>query len=69
MGKLRPQTRPRKGNYADLCQKYFEKKITNRGRSARAVVKRNKTGRNEPCPCASGKKFKRCCADEIDAKQ
>ena len=21
-----------------------------------------KTGRNEPCPCGSGKKFKRCCA-------
>lgn len=22
---------------------------------------RAKTGRNEPCPCHSGKKFKRCC--------
>lgn len=22
-----------------------------------------KTGRNEPCPCGSGKKFKRCCID------
>ena len=21
------------------------------------------TGRNEPCPCGSGRKFKRCCAD------
>jgi len=21
----------------------------------------NKTGRNEPCPCGSGKKYKRCC--------
>ena len=21
-----------------------------------------KVGRNEPCPCASGKKFKKCCA-------
>lgn len=21
-----------------------------------------KTGRNEPCPCGSGQKFKRCCA-------
>jgi len=20
-----------------------------------------KTGRNEPCPCGSGKKFKKCC--------
>jgi hypothetical protein len=22
-----------------------------------------KTGRNDPCPCGSGKKFKRCCLD------
>ena len=22
------------------------------------------TGRNEPCPCGSGKKYKRCCADK-----
>ena len=24
-----------------------------------------KTGRNEPCPCGSGKKYKRCCIDAI----
>jgi tetratricopeptide (TPR) repeat protein len=24
-------------------------------------VTRQKTGRNEPCPCGSGKKFKKCC--------
>jgi uncharacterized protein len=23
-----------------------------------------KTGRNEPCPCGSGKKYKKCCLDE-----
>lgn len=23
--------------------------------------RRKKTGRNEPCPCGSGKKFKKCC--------
>src|SRR5947209_120182 len=22
-----------------------------------------KVGRNDPCPCGSGKKFKRCCSD------
>ena len=27
-----------------------------------------KTGRNDPCPCGSGKKFKRCCMDR-SAKQ
>jgi len=25
-----------------------------------------KTGRNEPCPCGSGKKFKKCCLDRIE---
>jgi uncharacterized protein YecA (UPF0149 family) len=24
-------------------------------------VRSTKVGRNEPCPCGSGKKFKRCC--------
>ncbi len=24
-------------------------------------VVRQKVGRNEPCPCGSGKKFKKCC--------
>ena len=25
------------------------------------VVKDKKTGRNDPCPCGSGKKYKKCC--------
>lgn len=30
------------------------------------TVKREtpKVGRNEPCPCGSGKKFKKCCGKE-----
>jgi uncharacterized protein len=27
-----------------------------------APARSNKTGRNEPCPCGSGKKYKKCCA-------
>ena len=27
----------------------------------RAGTERPKVGRNEPCPCGSGKKFKKCC--------
>ena len=27
----------------------------------RPVVKKNKVGRNDPCPCGSGKKYKHCC--------
>jgi uncharacterized protein YchJ len=25
------------------------------------IVRREKIGRNDPCPCGSGKKFKNCC--------
>jgi len=38
-----------------------------------APLKREKTahnsyrnvGRNDPCPCGSGKKFKKCCLDKV----
>lgn len=26
-------------------------------------IQKQKTGRNDPCPCGSGKKFKKCCHD------
>lgn len=26
-----------------------------------AIISKMRTGRNEPCPCGSGKKFKKCC--------
>ena len=26
-----------------------------------------KPGRNDPCPCGSGKKYKRCCLDKDEA--
>lgn len=29
----------------------------------------SKVGRNDPCPCGSGKKFKRCCIDRVEAEQ
>jgi tetratricopeptide (TPR) repeat protein len=28
-----------------------------------------KTGRNQPCPCGSGKKYKRCCLRKDEAQQ
>jgi uncharacterized protein YecA (UPF0149 family) len=30
------------------------------GRTA-PLARRTKIGRNDPCPCGSGKKYKRCC--------
>jgi tetratricopeptide (TPR) repeat protein len=32
-----------------------------RAASSQPVIARPKVGRNEPCPCGSGKKFKKCC--------
>ena len=29
--------------------------------SAPRAEKQKKVGRNDPCPCGSGKKYKRCC--------
>lgn len=30
----------------------------------RARTVKNKIGRNEPCPCNSGNKYKKCCIDK-----
>jgi SEC-C motif-containing protein len=37
---------------------YVEGDFVERGTAARSAPK---TGRNDPCPCGSGKKFKKCC--------
>ncbi|MDZ7721286.1 MAG: SEC-C metal-binding domain-containing protein [candidate division KSB1 bacterium] len=29
--------------------------------SVKTVVKNTNVGRNDPCPCGSGKKYKNCC--------
>ena len=29
---------------------------------------RKTPGRNDPCPCGSGKKYKQCCLDKDEAK-
>lgn len=38
--------------------KEIAKKTENSGNK---LSKNKKVGRNEPCPCGSGNKFKRCC--------
>jgi hypothetical protein len=34
-----------------------------------AAAKSAKVGRSELCPCGSGKKYKRCCAEEATCEQ
>jgi len=45
----------------DLEKFYKEQK------SSRTVVRAEKIGRNDPCPCGSGKKYKKCCAGATTA--
>jgi preprotein translocase subunit SecA len=40
-----------------------EKKVTIRKSAA------EKVGRNDPCPCGSGKKYKNCCGNAANNKQ
>lgn len=37
------------------------KEIAKEYRSSKTVVREDKIGRNDPCPCGSGKKYKKCC--------
>ncbi len=37
-----------------------EKEAQNAGKTNRTIVKKKKIGRNDPCPCGSGKKYKNC---------
>ncbi len=39
-----------------------------RAQRAEPVRAAEKTGRNEACPCGSGRKFKRCCGDHTRSK-
>ncbi|MGB8454712.1 MAG: SEC-C metal-binding domain-containing protein [Anaerocolumna sp.] len=38
---------------------YWEQKKSN------TIVKEKKVGRNDPCPCGSGKKYKKCCGANL----
>ena len=41
----------------------FEDEFDGLPTATSATVSGRKVGRNEPCPCGSGKKYKRCCLD------
>ena len=44
-------------------RKEVEKGVANDGKETKkkAPKRIKKIGRNEPCPCGSGKKYKQCC--------
>lgn len=38
-------------------------KLYKEQKSSKTIVKEAKIGRNDPCPCGSGKKYKKCCGN------
>ena len=40
------------------------KEIKKEFNKSRIVVNEKKVGRNDPCPCGSGKKYKKCCLNK-----
>ena len=42
----------------------YQRALDAKRRTSRAAPARPKPGRNDPCPCGSGKKYKRCCGKE-----
>ena len=40
------------------------REITKEFRAAKVFVKEDTVGRNDPCPCGSGKKYKKCCGKD-----
>lgn len=47
--------------WEEILSKEKRKEITKEYRASKVIVKEKKIGRNEPCPCGSGKKYKKCC--------
>jgi uncharacterized protein YecA (UPF0149 family) len=44
-----------------IFSKEKRKEIHNEWKNSKTVVNKAKIGRNDPCPCGSGKKYKHCC--------
>jgi preprotein translocase subunit SecA len=44
-----------------LLTKERRKELYREQKSSNTIVKGKKIGRNDPCPCGSGKKYKKCC--------
>ena len=45
----------------DLLDDVKRAEITKEYKKSKTVVKEKVPGRNDPCPCGSGKKYKKCC--------
>lgn len=51
--------------YLNLNQPFLQDFFITEKKEYRERTDIKKTGRNDPCPCGSGKKFKKCCEKEL----
>lgn len=49
----------------EILSKEKRAEITSEYKKSKTVVKSDKIGRNDPCPCGSGKKYKKCCGSNL----
>ncbi|KGF13896.1 preprotein translocase subunit SecA [Peptostreptococcus sp. MV1] len=47
--------------WAEILPEEVRKQIKRDHNKSKMVIKEEKIGRNDPCPCGSGKKYKKCC--------
>ena len=45
----------------DIITPERQKELYKEQKKSGTIVKEKKIGRNDPCPCGSGKKYKHCC--------
>lgn len=47
--------------WEDIYSKEERKRLYKEQKESTTIRKEKKIGRNDPCPCGSGKKYKKCC--------
>jgi preprotein translocase subunit SecA len=47
--------------WKDILPEDLRNQIEKTYKSSKTIVREDKIGRNDPCPCGSGKKHKKCC--------
>ena len=51
--------------YADMGRALWKAILEARGERSEPTVAEPRVGRNKPCPCGSGKKYKKCCGARV----
>ena len=45
----------------DELQEHSSEDLEEEKQKSKQIINKNNVGRNDPCPCGSGKKYKNCC--------